>query len=58
MSAMKNELVNLALVARQAGDDRLDRKITREQHAIILSDIEVKMAALGGTWDDLIELAR
>ena len=39
MSAMKNALVDLALVARQAGDDRLDRKITREQHAVILRDI-------------------
>jgi hypothetical protein len=58
MSTMKNALVDLALTARQAGDDRLSGKITRADHGRILADIELQMIALGGTWDDLIELAR
>jgi hypothetical protein len=58
MSTMKNALVDLALRARQAGDDRLSGKITRADHGRILADIELQMIALGGTWDDLIELAR
>ena len=57
MSAMKNALADLALKARNAGDDRLDGKITRAQHGAILADIETQMAAMGGTWDDLIELS-
>ena len=58
MSTMKNALVDLALTTRQAGDDRLSGKITRADHGRILADIELQMIALGGTWDDLIELAR
>jgi hypothetical protein len=58
MSAMKGALVDLALTARQAGDDRLSGKITRADHGRILADIERQMIALGGTWDDLIGLAR
>ena len=58
MSTMKNALVDLALTARQAGDDRLSGKITRADHGRILADVELQMIALGGTWDDLIELAR
>jgi hypothetical protein len=54
---MKNALADLALKARNAGDDRLDGKITRAQHGAILADIETQMAGMGGTWDDLIELS-
>ena len=58
MSAMKNSLVDLALVARQADADRLARKISRAEHSAILADIRTEMTAMGGTWDDLIELSR
>jgi hypothetical protein len=55
---MSITLAGLAATAKQAGDDRLDGKITRTEHGAILAAIEPQMLALGGTWDDLIELAR
>lgn len=36
-----------------ANDARLDRRITREDHAVIISRINDRLAANGWTWDDI-----
>lgn len=46
----------LAAITRQviaANDARLDMRITRQQHAVIISGINDQLAANGWTWDDI-----
>lgn len=50
------KLEALAQKAVEAGDARLNRQITREQHAVIIADINLELIALGSTWDDLNDL--
>lgn len=54
MSAMSN-LDALAKLAVQAGNDRLDRIITREQHAAVMARIDNELRVMGATWADILE---
>lgn len=36
-----------------ANDARLEGRITREQHAVIISGIDAELSAAGFTWADL-----
>lgn len=46
-------LTALAYAAIEAGNARLDRDITREQHAVIVAQINEALAAGGFDWRDL-----
>jgi hypothetical protein len=46
----------IAAITREtitANDARLEGRITREQYAVIISDINDRLAANGWTWDDI-----
>ena len=47
---IKNRLMQEAFAA---GDARLEGRITREQHAVIIARIGQEMVAAGLTWEDL-----
>lgn len=47
---IKNRLMQEAFAA---GDARLEGRITREQHAVIIARIAQEMIAAGLTWEDL-----
>jgi hypothetical protein len=46
-------LDHMASIAREAGDRRLEGKMTREQHARIIAYVDSVITEFGVTWDDL-----
>jgi hypothetical protein len=50
----RDEILNhMASIAREAGDRRLEGKITRDQHARIIAYVNGVITEFGATWDDL-----
>lgn len=51
-------LTELHQIIVKAGNDRLDGRITREDHATIVRWVIDQLAAIGHTFDDLTALDR
>ena len=47
---IKNRLIQEAFAA---GDARLEGRITRKQHAVIIARIDSELTVAGLTWEDL-----
>lgn len=54
---MSAALAALAARAVKAGDDRLDGRLTRQAHAVIIAGIGAELEAMGLGWDDLMAAA-
>ena len=46
-------LDHMASIAREAGDRRLEGKISRDQHGRIIAYVDGVITQLGVTWDEL-----
>lgn len=53
-----SDIQELIRTAVKAGDDRLEGRISRDEHGRILAGIEPQILAMGLTWEKFIELAR
>lgn len=53
---MNAQLEALAAKAVKAGDDRLEARITRADHAAVMAEIDAELAAMKATWDDLAQI--
>ena len=53
---MSPELAALAAEAVEAGNARLDGRLTREEHARIIARIDTRLTELDASWEELTDL--